>query len=353
MPEEGPLTVDQPGIAAPQRRFHWRSIALYALALVFLSLVVWRSRVWEAGESFQRVDALTLVLVPLLSTAAAAPLAMRGRKVLATLGYRFKAASLVPVSFYGNTVGFLTPASSGELLRPALLERGFGVPLPRGAAAVLYERLFSMYLMCLSGLFAFTWTGAIPAAAGMAVLPLILALPLLPTGLVRLFDLRLGRLSYRIPSFIRSRVGGLSEMGDSAEALWRSPGLAIHFTTFSITVFGIMALQFWLIVEGTGETISLAEAWVVLFVANMAGVLSGLPLGLGATDAVMIALLRVYDVDLSAAGAITVLNRCLINLPTGLLSLAGYLTALRQRANDTVRGPVYTDARQAVAPKAD
>src|SRR3989337_3995310 len=94
---------------------------------------------------------------------------LRGREVLAALGHRFKAVSLIPVSFYGNTVGFLTPAASGELLRPSLLERGFGVSLPQGAAIVLYERLFSMYLMCVSGLLAFTLTGTIPLAVSIAL----------------------------------------------------------------------------------------------------------------------------------------------------------------------------------------
>ncbi len=330
MREEGPLTAERPGIVAPPRHFPWRSSALYALAAIFLSLVVWRSRVWEAGDSFQRVDGLTLVVVPLLSLAAAAPLALRGREVLAALGHRFKAASLIPVSFYGNTVGFLTPAASGELLRPSLLERGFGVPVPRGAAVVLYERVFSMYLMCLSGLFAFTWTGAIPVAASIGLVPVVAALPLIPMGVMRGFDLRLGRVSAHLPSFIRSRVGGLSEASDAADALWRAPGLALSFTALSVTVFGIMGLQFWLLVEGTGESISLTEAWVVLFVANMVGVLSGLPLGLGASDAVMVSLLNAYGVELAAAAAIAVLVRVLINLPNGIFGLIAYLLAVRQ-----------------------
>lgn len=330
MRAEGPLTAERPGVDETKRQFPWRPLALYALAAVFLSLVVWRSRVWEAGDSFQRVDALTLVVVPLLSLATAAPLAIRGREVLAALGHRFKAFSLIPVSYYGNTVGFLTPAASGELLRPSLLERGFGVSLPQGAAIVLYERLFSMYLMCVSGLLAFTWTGAIPLAVSIGLLPVVALLPLAPMGVMLAFDLRLGRVLARFPSFIRSRVGGLSEAGDTADTLWRSPGLTLSFSVLSACVFGIMMVQFWLLVQGTGENLSLTEAWVVLFVANMVGVLSGLPLGLGASDAVMVSLLNAYGVDLGAAAAITVLVRVLMNLPAGIFGLIAYLVAVRQ-----------------------
>ena len=321
---------ERPESGSPGRHFPWRASALYGLALVFLSLVIWRSRLWEAGDSFQRVGAVTIVAVPLLSLLAAAPLALRGREILATLGHEIRAAALIPVSFYGNTVGFMTPAASGELLRPSMLERGFGVPIPRGAAVVLYERLFSMYVMCVSGLLAFTWTGTIPIAASIAFLPLILALPFLPSAVVRLFDLRLERVSPHLPKVIRSRLGGLSEASDSIDKLWRSTGLTLPFTALSLMVFGLMTLQFWLLVEGTGESISLSEAWVVFFAANMAGVLSGLPLGLGATDAVMVSLLSAYGVDLSAAAAIAILVRVLINLPTGILGLIAYLVAVRQ-----------------------
>jgi uncharacterized membrane protein YbhN (UPF0104 family) len=298
---------------------------------MFLALVIWRSRVWEAGDEIDDVSLVALALVPLLAIPPALPLALRSREILRVLGYRFSAVSLVPSSYYGNTVGFLTPASSGELLRPSLLERRFGVPPARGAALVLYERLFSMYLMSISGLLAFTWTGVFPPAASAGLLPVFAVLPLLPIAVLRAFGLRMGRLSAHLPPFIRSRLGGLQEAGDAADALWRAPGLAAYFAGLSAAVFAVMALQFWLLVQGTGESLSLTEAWVVLFVSNMAGVASGLPLGLGATDAVMVSFLGIYGIDVVPAGAIVILTRCLINLPVGLMGLLAYVVALRQR----------------------
>jgi uncharacterized protein (TIRG00374 family) len=323
--------VEPPPAGVPARQIPWRSIALYALAAVFLALVIWRSRAWEAGDEIDDISLVSLALVPALAIVPAVPLALRSREILGKLGYRISSLALIPSSYYGNSVGFLTPASSGELLRPSLLERSFGVPIARGAAVVLYERLFSMYVMCLTGLLAFTWTGAIPIAVSAGLLPVFALLPMVPTAVMRVFNLRMARVSERFPSFIRSRLGGLSEAGDAADTLWRSPGLVASFTALSVAVFGVMMLQFWLIVQGTGENLSLMEAWVVLFVSNMVGVASGLPLGLGATDAVMISLLGVYGVDVVPAGAIVILTRCLINLPAGLLGLLAYVVALRQR----------------------
>lgn len=324
------MTADGPGKADGQRRLRWWPIAICVFGIVLLSVLIWRSRIWDAGDTLRQVDALTLVLVPLLSLAMAAPLALRSRFILAALGHPFSASSLAAVSFYGNMVGYLTPASSGELLRPALLERGFGLSKARGAAVVVYERFFSMYLMGLSALFAFTWTDAVPVTVALALMPILAALTLVPMGILRLLNLRLRRASERLPGFIQTRIAGLSEAGDASDVLWRSARLSVQFAVLSMAVFGIMAVQFWLLVEGTGGSISPAEAWVVLFVANMAGVLSGLPLGLGASDALTVSLLNAYGVDLATAVAVAFLVRLLINLPNGLLVFVAYVLAARR-----------------------
>ena len=312
-----------------------RTLALYSLALAFLGIVLWRSRIWDAGNSLSEAGPLTLAIVPLFSLLAALPLALREREILSALGRRFSAWRLAPISYYGNTAGFLTPASSAEVLRPALFERSLDVPASQGFAVVLFERLFSTFLLGVSAVLAFTWTGVLPWAVSAALLPLLLAFSLAPLVAYR----RVSRLASRLrpgrllPGRIRERFSrGLSESGSALERLWLSPRLAMSFTILSYLTFMAMVLQFWLLVEGMGGGISLWEAWVVLVVSTVAGVLSGLPLGLGATDAVMVSLLRAYGVDVPSAATIVLLMRCLINLPTGLLALLAYLAVLRQRA---------------------
>jgi uncharacterized protein (TIRG00374 family) len=342
---------ERPGVDAPGRQFPWRSIALYALAAIFLALVVWRSRAWEAGDEIDDVSLVALALVPLLSIAPAVPLALRSREILRTLGYRISSLALVPSSYYGNSVGFLTPASSGELLRPSLLQRGFGIPVAHGAAVVVFERLFSMYLFACSGLWAFTWTGVFPAVVSIALVPAFVVAPFAPALAVRLLSVPLQSLRAErvLPSFARRRLHHLDGTGESLKALWLNPRGVIGFALLSYLTFGAMLLQFWLLVDGLGVAVAPAEVWVVLVTSNLAGVASALPLGLGATDAVMVALLRAYDVDLSTAGAITVLMRCLVNLPTGLLGLAAYLTALTQRPNCVALGTAVVEARPVIA----
>lgn len=330
-------------------------MALYGLASVFLGLVIWRSRVWEAGDEIDDISLVALALVPALSIVPAAPLALRGHEILRALGYRLSSLALVPSTYYGNTAGFMTPASTGEILRPTLLERGFGIPIAHGAAVVLFERAFSFYLFACSGLWALTLTGLLSPLVSGALTAVFVAAPLLPMLAVRLGSGPLRSLDPEriLPSFARSRLNRFGESAKSLKALWSDPKLAVSFGILSYVTFGVMLLQFWLLTEGLGQDVAPAEAWVVLVASNLAGVASALPLGLGATDAVMVALLRAYDVDLSTAGAITVLSRCLINLPTGLLGLAAYLAALRQRAKDQAREPGAGDRRPAAAPEVE
>ena len=332
MREEGQLTAERPGIAAPRSRFSWRTIVLYALAAVFLSLVVWRSRMWEAADELDDVSLATLALVPLVSALLAVPLAQREREILLPLGYRFSAWSLAPIAYFGNTVGLMTPASSGELLRPTLFERGFGVPVSRGAAVVLFERLFSMLVFCVSLVFALLWTGGVvPLPAKVALTPILVATAFVPFAGVAVVGISLSRAVGFLPGFVRRWANGLDEAGEAFELLWRAPRLAVSFVALSALTFVVMAFQFWLVVESTGEHTSFSEAWVVLGTAGLVGMFSGLPFGLGAGDAVMISLLGVYGIDVVPAGAVVILTRCFINLPAGLMGLLAYIVALRRR----------------------
>jgi uncharacterized protein (TIRG00374 family) len=333
----------------PARRPLWRRLAtrnmLYVLALVFFAIVLWRSKFWESGDAIDRLTVERIILIPLLSVLIAVPLALRQRAILGALGHRFPAWSLAPLSYYGNTVGFMTPAASGELLRPALFQRIFGLPLPLGVGVVLYERLYSLFLFVLACLVALSWTDLLPRGAGVVLLPVFVVSCLLPSATVKLAPalrraLPLGRLANLVPHRQRDHVGdSVRESGATLQQLWSSPRLTVTFIALSVAVFLVMGGQFWLIQDGLGQDLTLQEAWVVLGVSAMAGVASGLPLGIGATDAVMLSLLRAYGVDTSTAGSIVILSRTLINLPTGIFGLCAYLIAIRQRPAGPAESP--------------
>ncbi len=292
---------------------------------------------WDMGDSLGQADTFTLALVPVFSVLLGLPLAIRQRLILRALAQRFSAFRLVPISYYGNTVGFMTPVSSGEILRPALFQRGLNIPLPQGVAVVLFERFYSAFLFGISGLLALTWTGILGWPTSAALVLVFVAgslLPLLGYWAARRLGVRLplARLEHLVPRFVRERFAGtFGESGTALRRLVSSPGLACSFCLTTCLTFLVMALQFWVLVRAVTPGVSIPEAWVILVASNLAGILSGLPLGLGATDAVMVSLLGFYGVNGSASVTIVVLLRGLINLPTGILGLAAYLAALRQR----------------------
>lgn len=334
MNETGTEAPSQP----PSSSFPWRTFALYGLALLFFAIVLWRSEIWNADDALDDVRLEIVALVPLLSLAIAVPIAIREREVLLALGRRFSAWALAPISYYGNTVGYMTPAASGELLRPSLFERVFGLPVAQGAGLVLYERLFSFLLFGLSCVFALAWTDIVPLWVGLASLPVLFATIFLTGTIVSQLPsiakaFRLDSLRRFVPGFVERRLGGgLRESGETMGQLWRDRALTPKFAVLTYATFTIAAVQFWLLLEGVGTSLSLQEAWVVLGVGAIAGMLSGLPLGLGATDAVMVSLLRAYDVDVTTAGTVVVLTRLSINLPTGILGSIAYVTTLRQQS---------------------
>jgi uncharacterized protein (TIRG00374 family) len=241
--------------------------------------------------------------------------------------------ALAPVSFYGNTAGFLTPASSGELLRPTLLEQAFNVPARAGAGLVVYERLYSFFLFVLAGVIALMWTGITSWPVAAVATPVLFLVAFAPPLVYALSHSRvpMDRPAALLPGWLRRRLGAMEETGSTLQQLLESTRLTFTFVGSSTLVFIIMIAQYWILVEGLGESLTPAEAGVVLVFANLAGVLSALPLGLGAMDVTMVALLRAYGVDVEPALAVVVLTRCLIHLPTGLLGLLAYLVALQQR----------------------
>jgi uncharacterized protein (TIRG00374 family) len=149
-----------------------------------------------------------------------------------------------------------------------------------------------------------------------------------------------------LPGFLRRRISGLDDAGETLEQLWRAPRLAVEFVLLSIAAFLLLQLQAWLVIDAVGSGIGPHEVWVVVVFSAMAGMASGLPFGLGAADVVMVSLLSAYGMDASDAAVAVILMRLLVNLPAGLLGVGGYLLTLRQTS------PAAGSAPGAVAPGA-
>jgi len=89
----------------------WLQIALGA---VLLGLLLWRTRVWELGDTLGEFSLGTGIVVVLLNLPLIAILAFRTRLVLRRLGYDASTQSLIPISAVGNVAAVVTPGATGE-----------------------------------------------------------------------------------------------------------------------------------------------------------------------------------------------------------------------------------------------
>jgi hypothetical protein len=298
-----------------------------AIAAALLGLLLWRVQVWDLGDALRQIDPWTALAVVLLNAPVIAILALRTRLVLRRLGYDASMLSLLPVSAIGNVAASLTPGASGDIIRTPLLKGRHAVTYADGLAMVVYERASSFAILCAASGLVALWAvtpAAVRPAVLLAGLP-VLGLPwALGTLLQRTADSRSGAL----PGFLdrlRRTADGRGERWLSALALiMRDLRLGLLFAALTVTVFASMALQLWLIGASLDAQLSPREAALAMGVGSVAGIVSLLPLGLGALDWTMTALLEQAGATLATAAAAVLLLRATVTLPAGLIGLLAY-----------------------------
>jgi uncharacterized protein (TIRG00374 family) len=305
-----------------------RPIVWLPISGLLLALVAWRSRLWEAGAILGTPDPLPLVGAVLLNVAIAVLWAVRSADLLAAAGHPVAVAPLLPMTAFANTINNLTPGSAGEVVRGWMLRVHHGVPYATGAAVIVIERVVAIGYLGASA--AIVWIGHLLALPGPVVLAALALLVVLP-GLVYAAGLRPAAVAARLPlgglpgSARWARVGGaLVRMDDTIAGLLTHPRHLAVFAGTSGLVFAVYAAQLWLVAAAVGIAIDPVAGWGALGLAIVAGVLSLLPFGLGATDLVLAALLGSLGVPAPATAAIAFGNRLVSTLPLGLLGAVSY-----------------------------
>jgi len=303
-----------------------------AVAAALIALLLWKADIGAVGDALSGVDVTLVVAVVALNIPVMLLLFVRSNMVLRALGHDVPVRLLLPAAVLGNVAGSLTPASAGDLLRAAVLRTHADIPAEDGLALVIYERGVSVYLMALG-------TGAI-AAIRWLPLPFALAsagaagaLTLLPIAAGQLLVAKLP-LTPRTEAGLRARL--LRRASGVAERLAAALGdarLMLRWSPVTAAIFGINALQLWLVTESVSGGVRIDEAWIGFGASQLAGIVSLLPLGLGAADGSLAALLRqMSSLSLDESTAVAVLVRLAMTLPLGVSAVGAYLYLLAQRA---------------------
>ena len=300
------------------------------VGVVLVTLLLWRARVWELGNTLRGFDPWVAVLVVLLNVPAIGILAVRTHFVLKRLGYDASPISLAPVSALGNVAAVVTPGAAGDVIRAPFLKSHHAVSYSDSFATIVYERTYSFCILCLSTLLVAGWRlgpGALRPVIpviGLAVLvaPLLAAAPLASLGRWAT------RTGTHAPRPLRPLVRGLNlaegRWVQSLTSLARDVRLSVLFAALTTLIFACMVGQIWLIAGSLSVNLSAGQAALAMGGSVAAGIASFLPLGLGVLDWTMAALLENAGASVGTATAVAILYRATNSLPAGVLGVASY-----------------------------
>jgi len=298
------------------------------VSLGLLALVIWRSRLWEAGQVLGPVDPRLLVAALVVGQATPLLWAIRSQGLLRGAGHDVPIRSLIPMTSFANTINNLTPGSAGELIRLYLLRSRHGVEYATGAAVILIERVGAIGYLSLSALLLWlSWLGDWPVLATTALVVLLVFMPVVVYRLGIRPVSPVARLPLgRVLGVERwSRVAGsLDRVDATIAALLTRPDRVAGFAVVTAGVFVVSTAQLLLVASSIGVAVPPTAAWGAIGLSTTAGALSFLPFGLGAADLVLVALLNVAGVPLVEGGVIAFGYRLVGTLPYALEGIASY-----------------------------
>jgi len=314
------------------------------IGLAIGAAVIWISHPAAIWESLREVDLVPLLGALLLNVPVVALRSFRAQVILRFLGYDVSFRSMISVQLVGQTSSTITPAASGDFVRAYMWRRTQAIPVRDGAAVVTFERIYSLFLLIAVALLLIALPrhgviGWIGVAVGLVVATLApVAVELVaPPALERWALSRVtgGRLLSRFAE-------GAFEMVDKLRKILRSPVVLTQTSAITLVIFVVSAFQLMLLLIGLGDSIRITQAVAVYATSQIAGILSTLPFGLGATDAILVTVLAGYGISVADSATAAVLNRAVSTLP---LALAGLIAYMRL---DGREAPAASEVRTAV-----
>lgn len=289
-PAEGPADGDAEAAAE-----HEGPRRVRARALVFVVLLALAA--YGALALYADVDALGSSLRELQVGVIGAALGLSTGNFVLRFGrwhfYLARVGARVPLAdsalIYG--AGFaltVTPGKVGELIRPVLLERAYGVELARTVPLAVMERVTDLAAVVALASFG---SLVLPGGAWIAGVGSALVLALLAL----LSSERLGHALVRALRRFRALEGGAAKL-ETALTSFRvlaRPGVVLVATVLATVAWGLQCLALMLVANAyAGASITLLESLAAYALPLLAGAAALLPGGLGLTEASMTGLLR-------------------------------------------------------------
>jgi hypothetical protein len=233
--------------------------------------------------------------------------------------------TIVLLSWFVNCI---VPAKLGDAYRGLLLRQRIGVSFTRALGTIVAERLLDVValavLLVASGLLAFH--GSVPAAlrwwfiagAGLALVGVM--------GLMTLMFLG-AALERLLPTRLRPHVERLREgiVGSFKRA--QMPAVC----GFTAAIWTLEGVRVYCVAHAFGVSLSAAQSMLVALLASLLTTFPITPAGLGAVEGGMIVALKLFDVSVTNAGAIALVDRGIAYWSVIVVGGAAWLVSRRQR----------------------
>ncbi len=319
-------------------------VLLLTAGLLLFAWVVKRAGWREVLSAARAADAglvsvaIALLVASILIRALKWHVVMRSQKWVAS--YRTSLA----VYGIGCSAGFLTPGRAGELSAPFALRAIAGVPLGRGTAMILADRILEAFVLLvavsvsalrLSALSTGPMFSKAMAASGLAAAAMMLVLILVLFGAEP--------LSARLRAFAERRCGRTANVASRLARLIGDLGLAREILSGGrrFVALGLLTLVAWTcdfafayLMASAILPVRLTDTMSCQSLAIAAGLVAAVPSGLGVSTLSYTELMRLlgYPLDLiTAAAAISGPLRLGLNLLVGLYGGRALVRLMRSR----------------------
>ncbi len=298
-----------------------KGIAVVVGAALFYLLIALYSNAEKLVEAFARMK-IQFVAIALIFTLTNYFLRFVKWEVYckkAGINISMKSSLLI---FLGGMSMTITPGKAGELVKAYLLKKAQGVEFSRGAIVVVAERttdLLAMISLAALGSVYFFLRGSFEMNLKSMVISLIILLSLVVMGIVFM-------RSKSFTNFLVRRFG-ISRKFDKVMKEVLCTRLTIEMTILSILSWMMECLALYITVGAFGLNISVFHAIFVFSVSTLAGVITMLPAGIGATELSMMYLLTRFGIPQLEASAITLVTRAVtlwLGVMIGVIALYTY-----------------------------
>ena len=314
--------IDKPNSVKKSRRYLQCLMFLlfFVIAVVFLSGQDWQG-IYQAVHN---VKPSVIILLIGLTVFAHIIRTLRTQFVFFKQGYKTRFREMFAINLTSQFSGVMTPAGVGTFVAAPLLKLCFKIPLAFSSFFVVVDRVFGIYFMIF-----FAGLGMIGYLTGLDNSYMIFLPILFFTSWLFFYALNLSDKSIH-------RFGVPPYGGELLNLLGNDIMIQIVMLISKSVYFGTIIFQYIIIADALNIPIGIVNAWMIISISFLAGIVSMIPMGLVSRDASLLVLSSLAGVPASTGLIIIVLMRAVTSIPTAVLgSLSGiWLGKLRNRNND-------------------